>query len=635
MQHFQRCARCERSKHRFGVVATWWPRRPRVLILDSLASREQQALATAGHLGEVPRTLALVHRLAKRLGLSEQDFAADVLCACGLSRQVTGDEVAACSGRLLDNVRAHGAPDVVVIVGKAALDASAAAGMLRGAHWVLVGMDKSIPCLSLHDDEPTQITIEQLAGLLKVRARPLESREVDASLAPRLMGTLGAADGSAHKPLRKKKAPTNTLSQRLPWIRRPKFRLRETHIQSHLQGLALCGPFRPRGPWPFVAIDIDRHTSLQAHLFTATVTRVRTLFPAGLYVRSSDSGGVHAYVKLPTGWRYDDAARVVEAYIALRSTCVADLRVDLEGRSQVLRSIRIEVPRHPVRLPFGAGSYLLDAADLPLEKQVEAFERFARSGDTADFLRANAKVRKALRLGVDAAVNRARLEDYLLRQLVGVPDAPKLAASDPWTPFLSRLSVPVAHIAARGIPAVGMRTRLTEALLAGVVSLGLDQAKVEELMQSWLHLRDHSSEDISRDPAGVEGMLRASIARAFDCRAGVPKQAWALALAWLRSELLNSPLASQQLSVEATLFAVLDKFYSSGHPTVCISHRLLAARVGKNNGAEMVRLLLSAGVVTVVRHAIPKHRSTEYELADLLWLPVHCDRVFGTGQFTL
>jgi hypothetical protein len=608
-QHFNtaaECTRCDRHLERFGVVASRWSVRPRVLVIEVAAARELQAFALrADATADSPRMQAFVDDIAHAFGLRQGEVISDVLLACGPSGPARSGDVAACAGRFLANVIAVGAPDVVALVGGGAWRLAAGAGVADKSRWKIIGMSESRPLVVLEQARLDARAVALLEEHLGIRAR-LSSRSFGPQAAFRLRRVLGRANGRA------------VLGIRGAWRRQVDRPLTTRLCERHLAGSLVVAPFRPVGPWPYVVIDIDRHNAVQAIHFAQTVERLRTLFPNSIFMQSSASGGVHAYVPLPPHWRYDDAARILEAYLVVEGLHTIDEPVKFKEREHLFRAVVAEVPRHPVRLPFGRGSRLLDAADQSDEEQFTRFLKHVELGAAQDFEVAFARVKAELGLGNDLVVRRRRIDSYILGSIVGPLSRLALPADDPWRLIVGQLRRPLASVAVNGIPALGTRTGLTSALLDEVVALGLSSERTEELMLYWLHKRDHHSEDIARDVAAVERLLVEELRRRLNNRVEVPATVLHVARAMLFGPL---PVDASRISgsrADVALRAVLRRFWKARESVQPVSHRLFGRR---NEAAQLKLLFVRAGLLALVRPPIRGIRAAEYALNGVLAPP--------------
>jgi hypothetical protein len=329
---------------------------------------------------------------------------------------------------------------------------------------------------------------------------------------------------------------------------------------------------------------------------------------------------------LPDGASYEQGALVISTYLALKQLRWLD-----EGR---VRTERIEVPEQPVRLPFGAGSFI-PGSKAALDKQLASFIRAVRRARSGDYENAERSVNARLRVrGAWSAERREKLRRTLLQEEVGHVRSVKLPATDPWVAILPKLSTGLSQVAASGIPAFGTRTRWTLALVKALSELvGPEEAR--SLMLHWLSARSHASEDISTHfDVAQRHTLRIVTARYKN--AGVPKRAWRIATRaldtffssrrekddwwWSYAKHLRHPdLITTK--VRPTAFFILKKFYEKGVSTRYINWREFAAFVGKNKARDVERVLASRSWLLYVAPYVREKHSRVYALAWNLWPP--------------
>lgn len=618
------CERCPRHAHRLGVLAPTWSVRPRILVLTLRATRASQAVGDLD-----PRVEAFARELEGALQLERGDVATDVLLACGLGHEVSVDDVAACSARLVENQRKWGSPELVLLVGPHTAAVARGAGLLTadpsggGERWAPVGVS-SCP-IERHDQAVvTNDLLDRLAHALGVTRTARPRRRRVAVLAPLLKGALGEAEGCATRGLVDSH-----------WVRRKRTPLTEDMIAGHLRRSRFVAPFRPKGPWPFVVIDIDRHDALQAAHFDETIARVKSLFPRSLWIRSSESGGFHVYVRLPPDTTYADAASWLEYYFAWKKLLFIEKVVKRPGgRTTRLRSARLEVPSQPVRLPFGAGSGI-DGSTASLKARVDAFCRFVTSAPFDEFERARAEVAAANKKKVfGGPAKRRRLAREVERAMVADLAPVKLESTDPWASVLADLDAPLRVVATRGVPALGTRTRWTERLVDTLFSLKPPD-EVERLMLSWLYEREHASEDIEVDLMAVEQAIVAAVAERKRKVVGVPERVWTaveaevLAAVRRRSNTIgrrpvNAPVIYQRPKLEqearrAAFFVCLEFFSKRRHEVRLSADRFFARFVPKDDVAELKEILLEGTWLKSRGWYIAGKQSTTFWIAANLW----------------
>jgi hypothetical protein len=149
----------------------------------------------------------------------------------------------------------------------------------------------------------------------------------------------------------------------LPWRSCDTGFVSESLLRGHLAGKLILG-YPGRTYTKFCAVDIDRHNGESDSIIYAQAERIIVLFPEAtpVVVQSSVSGGLHIYFFLPQASWSNRAHEFVSGIL------------DAEG-------IQAEV--YPMgtrnfRLPFGAGSFLLDPEDFtPLHStNIESFKAF-------------------------------------------------------------------------------------------------------------------------------------------------------------------------------------------------------------------------------------------------------------------
>jgi len=507
------CARCSRRVGRLGVVAPEWRSRPRLLVLGARADRATQITRRPS-----PRLEGFAFELGAALGIAQDEVAVDALLACGLGATTAIDHVAACSARFVENQRAVGQPDLVVIVGYAAALAAQAAGLVVASRWRPVGC-VSAPCIFAPDLVVSRALLSEARSTLGLRGRR-ERRappQLGIAHAQQLLSVLGSAKGSGK------------LSRgAAKWRRWKTAPLRAEDVEKHFAGTQAVAPFHPHGPWPYVVVDIDRHNALQAEVFEETVRAARDALPGSLAVRSSASGGVHVYVRLPPDTTYEIGATWLRAFLALRGVMWRDADVRRGDRDVCVRTLLLEVLDQPPRLPFGAGSHVLDDTGT-LREQFDDFISFVTSAPPAAFEAAKRDVMSKLGVG---DVWSPEKKQTLLRVVevaeVGSGRLPRPDPGDPWTNVLAEFKdadAALRNIATRGVPAMGTRTRWTTRLIAALMDI-VDPDRARELMKYWLHNREHHSEDIEADPLAVERTILKQMDRREQHLAGVPEGSW-------------------------------------------------------------------------------------------------------------
>jgi hypothetical protein len=403
-------------------------------------------------------------------------------------------------------------------------------------------------------------------------------------------------------------------------------------VEQHLKGRLWVSPFKMQGSAPYVVLDLDRHHAFQESSFQTTLAAVKKLFPNSLYMRSSDSAGVHVYVKLPPGTYYSRAARKLQAFFALKGLRWVTTTSDT---GKQLRTEVVEVPLSAPRLPFGLGSQILGSKKSP-NQQLTEFIGFLKSADATDYLKAEKLVARELNLPqrwTHAA--RRRLEERLLDLELGL-DKKKVvafAAGDPWTQVQAKLSRHVRHVAARGIPSYATRTRWTKALVDELVDL-VPEEQVRALMQHWLHHRDHASQEIEDDIDSVAQQIDKLITRTYRKLKGVPVRFWqvvekALDGTWYLVRHpqarrifphVRHPVRLRRAKVRRAAFFILRRFFTEGQRERSISPAEFERFTGSNTSRDVEGLLTTGGRwwwLKFSQAAIVAHSRRQYRLLGL------------------
>ena len=640
------CERCPRHGHRLGVVARDWGRRPRVLVLELRAHRMTQGLVASS-----PRAEAFAFELAHEVGLASDDVVVDVLLACGLGHEAAADHVAACSARFVENTQKYGRPEVVVVVGAHARAAVEGAGLTSGQHWAPVGITRS-PALYAPTWAVAGPLVRDIKQLLFLRApRGRRTPAQNLPLARRLIDVLGPAEGSASKG----RAAEN-------WTRRKKSPLTAELVDGHLRGKRFAAPFRPYDPWPFVVVDADRHDALQEAHFADTFKKLERHFPRSLFIESSTSGGLHVYVKLPPNVQYHEGATWLEAYFALHKLLILEKNVVRAGRpAAVLRSARLEVPRQPVRLPFGRGSHVATTKGHPgshpgdtATTKVNTFIDWLKTSPTTDFAHAQKFVAMQLKITTAWSVEKKKLLERRIEEAHVAGRKPvQLTTDDPWSNVVPKFRATdraLRVIATAGVPAMGTRTRWTERLVDELFDL-VSPDQVEALMIHWLEARDHNSEDIEVDLPGVEAALRNKIEAKTKSVQGVPvrvwvavqkyiergwsilstsrKPGWALAsyqARWYLSDDAQRELRNRESDVCTTAFYILRRFFDQRVPRTegvngerPIARREFSAFMPNEMRAAVKEFFLLSGWLKISGEYEKGKAARKYQLADELW----------------
>ncbi|MDC3956859.1 hypothetical protein KEG38_23570 [Polyangium jinanense] len=623
------CTRCARHQRRLAVYAPVWPEEVEVVVLGAGASRAVQAAQTPG-----PDLLVVVEALQRELGLSEKTCIADYLAACGMGTRLTADEVAACAQRFVQHAASGAGPKVIVFFGQKALGVAFEAGLVDadGLTWRPVGATVA-KVVTIEDHRALGKGIQRVARLLQKNAAPMrkENRGLLSAKAQDLLHALG--DHTGH----------GVLEAEASWNRSKRGRLSIRHVQAHLAGKYYVAPFHPKGSWPFVVIDVDRHNAVQEAVFPKTLGSLQKLFPKSVAIRSSPSGGIHFYVRLPPGLSYADGALVLRAFVTLHK-----LRWHHAGhRQRSLRAEIVEVPEQPVRLPFGHGSFLLGSSKA-LHEQFDEYIQFIRRADHDDFDKASRYVGKKLKLGGHSLLVRRGLllKSMLAEEVRGLPRLP-LGDTDPWQEVIKKLPDSLQIIAASGIPAYGTRHRWTRALVEHLVDL-VPPENVRSLMRHWLHNRDHVSEDWEVDPALVERQTVTIINGIYKKLHGVPEEFWShIEQHILATFQLNSRprVGSNEHSLTAgrtgwnfqfeledivrTVFFIARRFFDLGRRERTVSFREFGRFVGKDNARVMRRMIVGMGAwLWQTASAEPGKHARIYRLTDAVWPPTPGPRLF-------
>lgn len=595
LPRWEDCDRCPRQEHRLGVFAPRWKKKPRVLVVHLKADRASQA--TRLH---APRVERFAAELAEAVSIPADDVQVDVLLACGLRAESSVDHVAACSARFLDNERSSGAPDVVVVVGVHANAAAESAGLIMRGEWHLVGSRTFVPVVvvdrpALDDDLVTTVAGRLGTSVRRTRRRGLRGPPIG----PLLLDVLDEHRGCRR--LDRDAGAWRTMNGQ---------ELSLGRVQSHLAGKSFVAPFMPSGAWKYVVVDIDRHNAIQADVFERTVRQVTALLPNSLVIQSSSGGGRHIYVRLPPQTEYAHAALWLRAFFSVRGLLFVDKAVRRDGKTVLVRAAAVEVPDQPVRLPFGHGSFIV-GANKSIRQQVIDFVTFLNTSDWSDYENAKKAVMSALKLGPsESPQKRRKLQQVVEKGLVAGLRLKRLDPSDPWAPIIPRLkavhrlekNAALAVVASSGVPAMGTRTGWMNRLIDVLFEL-VEPDEVKRLMRWWLYEREHRSENIEIDIAGVEKEIIAAIETKKNKIGGVPKVIWAHVEGEVSSALrtvkgiprqTRSGTPLNDADVKRTAFFLLRGFIERGVPERPIPAREFCRFVPEDL-APSVHLLLRAG----------------------------------------
>lgn len=599
---WQDCTRCPRHLNRKGGYQPNWPPAPLVVLLSERPHRSELG-AGSSH----SNTARLLEMVCLQLGLPRDAVVHDYLVSCG-SHAGSPEEIASCVPRLEELVSSRPSVRAVVVLGERTQALAQLAGLYQGDY--LLGR----PTLSLPSGT-NPFELAALAGLLgrSLPRQPQPDRRAASELAAALLAAQGPAKGSSIKTAK-------------GWRRRPTVRLSGHDVHQHLAGEGIVAPFAPSGDWPFVVLDVDRHDALQEERFPETQARLRALLPHSFIVRSSFSQGIHVYVRLPPGTRYETGALYMRAFLILHGLRFAEA-VLLDGKA--IRSELVEAKNHPPRLPFGVGSCDPRSTE-PLANQIRQFLLWRDQPEWSDFERCRAHV--ASKVAVPKrwdAYARYALRQWIHLREAGGCDAPVLPERDPWAPVLPHLPPHLRGIAARGVPYYGSRTTWTSSLLRALTGI-VAQDEALKLMEFWILSRDHISEDIEDNPDGVVLDLRTQIESEYNRALGVPSSHWARIEQYVLRSLKNARLHPKEYpelidakrlvaeEVLATAFCIARRFYRAQRATRRIPMLEFAEFAGRN-AAHDVQEVLSWDMswLSFQRKAAPGSSAKEFRL--LLW----------------
>lgn len=467
----------------------------------SASSASQAAQAAA------PSLVDAALRLERELGLPRGAVQTDHLVACGLGRHLSADHVAACAERFGEQT----APRAVVLVGEETRRMAEAAGLIRAGRWEPWGSPWSADLLVVDGLGDALVDLVAAALFRPRTAAPTLDRSQAASRAGGLLALLG--DHLGHR----RKTP-----DAFNWVTRKTHRLTLRLVERHLSGDLLAGAFHPQGAWQYVVVDVDRHNALQAESFDETMAALQQEFPNGIVVQSSASGGCHIYLRLPDGITYEEAALLVRFYLAQRNL----LWLDSQG-PRPLRTLRVEVPTEPPRLPFGIGSSFVNDVR-PIDVQVADFCGQLASASSADFDKVRAAVHLALGAvlaGRWSVVKVRRLKRKLAMAEVEDLAPPAFDPNDLFALVAPRLPQYLQKVLAHGIPAYGTRTRWVTEVAAQLGSV-LAPREAADAIEHWLRKPGHVSADIETELERVITEARLMSERAARAQ-GIPIRIWA------------------------------------------------------------------------------------------------------------
>ncbi|UQA57483.1 hypothetical protein [Polyangium aurulentum] len=593
--------------------------KPVVVVIAAAASRTSQAV---GHLD--PTLERLVEEIRARWGLAADEVHGDVLLACGPSRPGAAHEVAACFQRLEDQTElGEQTPKLVVLLGHQTARLARLAGALNAQGARLGRARVPAVVISSLEDIGTDPAWEVLGP---PTAGPLHHITYGPAAEALLWRVIhGRTHGHAFRELDG------------PWQRFPGRRPARGDVEAHVAGGGWLSPFQPVGTWPYVVLDVDLHHAAQGATFDATLAQLRQLFPGSKFYRSSDSGGVHVFVKLPDGTTYAEGAVTMAEYLAKKSLLIGRVPSRSEGKGDIFFR-RIEVPAHPPRLPFGRGSAWLDG---PAANAVADYEHWLQNDAARDYLHAKQETEKTgIRVVKGRWTERAAwVRTYIHNlELAAFPagGAKSLMPPDPWAPLLPKLAPVVQDLVLRGCPAYGTRTAVMQRLADALAEL-VEPPVARELLRYWVNHRDHRSEDIELDREAVIAAVDEFVDAAFAEQGFVPEAVWAIAERRIDAFYNAStvPLLLTRDQCRRATFNVLRLFYRRSRCVIPIAGErfglaLKEERAGdlpkrrpfRNQVARARKTLMTLGLLREVtpadRH---RHRAAEYELLPPYWPP--------------
>jgi hypothetical protein len=609
------CKRCDRHTFRINPFVPEWPATIEVLVLVRATSRAAQAAQAAE-----PVHLDAAEQIVRQLDLPSDGVVVAHLVACGFAQEVTPDEVAACSGRFLRAPE----PKVVVLLGEHVAALAEAAGIAKAGRWELLASAWTVPVLAAKAvDSGLLYDLGQILGR-SVKHLQVPVRSGLAAAASQLFELVGEHTGH-----RRLKPGANN------WTTARASKLLARTIERHLNGHFFVSAFHPRGPWAFVVIDIDRHNALQARNFVATVGEALRALPNSIEVQSSASGGRHLYVKLPNDTTYEEAALTLRFYLAQAKLLWLD-----SGGDKRLRTLRVEVPTDPPRLPFGAGSWF-PGDSRPIVDQVAEFAaRLAASG-TSDFETARDQVRNALHLhGSWRYSHVTRITKALASLEVEHLPEPRMDPANPLASIVNKLPNHLQKVVAHGIPSYGTRTRWTRALGEALVKF-MSPDEAADRLAAWLATRIHTSADLENEPQRVVADAIEALRRSTK-HTGVPSRIWSVVEEHVRlvHRDMQSPSSLGQIerhlkrkfhnasavdldALLATAFHILCLFCERGVRTRTIGHRHFGTFANKNHAHDIEIALTSnhrgTGWITRTMSSVPGVISRRYMLSGLAW----------------
>ncbi len=593
-------------------------------MLSTAAPRATQVVGVAP-----PPALRDLEQIRDALGLEPGDCVADSLVACGLGPEPAVHEVAACAQRFLEHALEEAVPEIIIFRGRATLRLAVAAGLLeRDAReekttwiWQPVGVPRDARIFILTGGRhQLWDTIRSVAKVLGVTPRSLPRHpHPRAGAEEELLGVLGSHTGMGRKRL-----------HREGWTRLAGVPLSAAEVRDHLDGRCWVAPFSPMHDWKFIGVDIDRHNGVQELDFEKTLKGATKALEGALVFQSGPSHGAHIYVRVPSDWRYKDAAMIVRAYIALLGYSRKQHKT---GAGQLIMAELVEVPSQPLRLPFGRGNKLWDDRR-PIDEQLDAFLAYMRGSDFRAFELAKSRVFRELRFeGAWTAAKRQKLETWLSEEELRFVKRSPLPIDDPWAAVINELPPYLATIATTGATSYGTRSRWTRELVRALADLR-PREELEHLMLHWVTTRKHSSEDIEHNLSYALRQTQKFIASHYRSLSGVPERVWRevdkaiqTAYATAASSSAGTLHATAQggtlqcNDLRNTAFFLLRRFYSKKRRALPFSYRYFQRFTGTNTSGRVKIFLVGSGTwLRFGRGALWGRRSEVFVLREDLWL---------------
>jgi hypothetical protein len=558
--------------------------------------------------------------------LAARDVHVDALLACGPSSEALPHEAAACAQRIEDQAILNPWPvDLVVLVGDYTARLARNAGLLSASGFLLGKANRRAVTVREWWDVGVDPAWNVLGSAPLQSAPALPSPSAAEPILTALVARRSA--GHAWRPIGGE------------W-KRVRSRAGQDEVRDHLAGKGWLSPFLPIGDWPYCVLDVDIHNAIQYAHYDATFSVLRRLFPKSLVFTSSASGGCHFYVRLPPGVAYADAALWLAEYVLSHGLLFHTSTPGRFATAHGTVATRIvEVPVHPPRLPFGLGSSLRGHPE-PTQA-VAHFGQWLASTDCADFNRAQNFVaqgrRQKRRWPERAAWVRAFMHELELEAL-GPKTRKPLPPTDPWHPYLPKLSRSLAVLATRGCLAFGTRTGSMVRLADALTEL-VDPVAAKALLRYWIENRPHSSEDIHSAMDDVLTFGDRCIDEAF-AGLGLPEEVWKRAEQKIRTVYANvatghSPISLTETECGRAAFYVMGLFYQAGRGQIPIAAEqfglalrdddiggLPVRRPNQSRVAEVRTAMTSINLIKMVRSPVPVARvAGEYELEPPFWPP--------------